>query len=531
MKTSHLSIIVISIVAFSSSLAYAEQPLLDFYNNSQLVLVGKVISLSQVPTTSNPAQSPNQTRYDIQVEQYYKNPQTAKLITVYGYAKGIYFSQDPTYDVGDRVFLYLNQENGYYQIQPHSFVLNNDCDARTMIPMPTLPFEPPPISTPAAMGDIFNFESDTGNSGYFFRVGDKIHINFVAENYMPLVKDATLNFTIKAENDTKTISNYTKHVTIPPCNGRVPVSWDFTPKNPGTYLVYVNMSDSVSLGNQIVLFNDPSLGSSFTVRENMAGGAIDKSPYLPSPLMQFKSGTEAKDVQCKEGFQFIMKKENGQYACVSKETANLLFNRGWGILPLGGLPTSQHGNIEPQDAVPLKNQTSSNPILLLSVGSGYMNPAETLIVDISLNNTSAKTLTLAKSDNWPRDDLRSGLCSNLPLGISILKGNYDEKNMTGISSLVIYQSVPCPRPSEIRSYTFQPLSTNAIQECDSLFSCTGSVDMKAHLEITGFIDNSNQHKPFGIGTYTIVAGDEWGDTTIQHFTEEYATAYSDPIGK
>ena len=27
------------------------------------------------------------------------------------------------------------------------------------------------------------------------------------------------------------------------------------------------------------------------------------------------------------------------------------------------------------------------------------------------------------------------------------------------------------------------------------------------------------------GTYTIVAGDEWGDITIQHFTEEYATSY------
>jgi hypothetical protein len=68
MKTLQLSIIIVlSVVAFSVSVAYAEQPLLDFYNNSQLVLVGKVISLSQVPSTIQ-SQDANQTQYNIEVE-------------------------------------------------------------------------------------------------------------------------------------------------------------------------------------------------------------------------------------------------------------------------------------------------------------------------------------------------------------------------------------------------------------------------------------------------------------------------------
>ena len=170
------------------------------------------------------------------------------------------------------------------------------------------------------------------------------------------------------------------------------------------------------------------------------------------------------------------------------------------------------------------NQTSSALRLYLSTDSTYANPAEAVGVDISLNNTGSTPLILAKSDNWPRNDLSSGPCSNLPFGIAILKGYYAEQNMTGASSLVIYQNIPCPNPASIKSYTFQPLSSKATQECDGPFSCPVLADMKIHLKIDGFMDNNGQHRPFNVGTYTIVGGDEWGHVAIQHFTEAYATA-------
>ena len=59
-----------------------------------------------------------------------------------------------------------------------------------------------------------------------------------------------------------------------------------------------------------------------------------------SPLKQFQSGITIENIQCHSGFQFIMKKENGQPACVKTETANKLFDRSWGIFPLHGLPAS-----------------------------------------------------------------------------------------------------------------------------------------------------------------------------------------------
>src|SRR5579885_1267253 len=264
MKTLYLLIIAIllsSIIGFG--LAYAEQPLLDFYNASDRVLVGTIISSSQVHTiTGDKTQYPNQTRYDIHVEQYYKDPQDFKLVTVYGYAKGIYLSQDPTFDVGDRVFLYLIKKNGFYQIQSPSFKLDNNCDARPMVPLSVLPFESPAISSPASKSP-FDFIDSNGNKSLSSKVREKIHINFIATNYLPMVKYTTLNFQIKTDNDTKSVFNYTKQIMLPACNGNVPLSWDFVPEDMGSYSVFANMSSSINMGGAIFLFTEPTVKSSF----------------------------------------------------------------------------------------------------------------------------------------------------------------------------------------------------------------------------------------------------------------------------
>lgn len=251
---------------------------------------------------------------------------------------------------------------------------------------------------------------------------------------------------------------------------------------------------------------------------------------LPYPLEQLKSGISASDVKCSDNLVHIIKAEDNSPACVKPDSAGILIKRGWaqsGIIPSGKEPHEVFPFINSNDTgkplVNQDNQTSSALRLYLSTDSAYANPAEAVGVDISLNNTSSTPLTLTKADNWPRNDLSSGSCSNLPFGMAILKGYYTEQNMTGASSLVIYQNIPCPNPASIKSYTFQPLSSKATQECDSLFSCPVLADMKIHLKVDGFMDNNGQHRPFNVGTYTIVSGDEWGHVTISHFTEEYAT--------
>ena len=259
--------------------------------------------------------------------------------------------------------------------------------------------------------------------------------------------------------------------------------------------------------------------------------------HIDSPLKQFKSGIGALDVTCKIGLQLVIKSEDFSPACVTPDTSDILVKRGWThdniVLPKNMPhivipPLNDTNPVKPIVTSEIKN---SSPLqLYLSIDSEYENPAEPISIDIGLNNTGSVPLTLAKSDNWPRTDMGSGLCSHLPFGVSILKGYYTEQNMSSAKSLVIYGTVPCPAPTLIKSYTFEPSSSKATQECDTLFSCPGMTDMKAHLVIPDFMYNG-QHHSFDVGNYTIVGGDEWGHIVIQHFTEAYATAYSEPLVK
>ena len=57
-----------------------------------------------------------------------------------------------------------------------------------------------------------------------------------------------------------------------------------------------------------------------------------------SPLQQLRSGITATDVICNQGFHLMIRNQNGYPACVSEETLSKLIERGWGVIPLHGLP-------------------------------------------------------------------------------------------------------------------------------------------------------------------------------------------------
>ena len=48
-----------------------------------------------------------------------------------------------------------------------------------------------------------------------------------------------------------------------------------------------------------------------------------------SPLKQMRSGIPAEDVECKTGFNLIIKASDGSAACVTPSTASALAERGW----------------------------------------------------------------------------------------------------------------------------------------------------------------------------------------------------------
>ncbi|CUR52292.1 protein of unknown function [Nitrosotalea devaniterrae] len=120
----------------------------------------------------------------------------------------------------------------------------------------------------------------------------------------------------------------------------------------GTYHIHVEVLSLFYVNELVDQNNPPKFDSWWSVDDKgnisqynsstISFGSTTLSVKIKdeSPLKQFKSGIAAKDVKCNEGLQFIMKNENGQPACVTSHTFDELITRGWGVIPLGGLPTS-----------------------------------------------------------------------------------------------------------------------------------------------------------------------------------------------
>src|SRR5207302_7446057 len=61
--------------------------------------------------------------------------------------------------------------------------------------------------------------------------------------------------------------------------------------------------------------------------------SIAQSITMTSPLEQFKSGAAIRDILCVTGFVLVTNAEDGSPACVKRETAQKLVERGWGTMP------------------------------------------------------------------------------------------------------------------------------------------------------------------------------------------------------
>ncbi len=54
------------------------------------------------------------------------------------------------------------------------------------------------------------------------------------------------------------------------------------------------------------------------------------SVYISTPLGQYRFGVSAQNVYCLNGYNLVIKLEDGSPACVKPNTAQILIERGWG---------------------------------------------------------------------------------------------------------------------------------------------------------------------------------------------------------
>ena len=303
MKYFLILLVLIGFVGFGSPPGYAEldESLLEPFENNDLVVIGKIIKVNTII-------SENKTEYNIQVEEYLKNQKSFDMITVmldgvrspdfpnypmnFPDSNPLDYYNKPYFEEGNQVLAYLKQEDGTYKLSPYSFTVKKNEFAG-----------PPTVIIP------------TGPQGHYFSQGDEIIISGVIKKaYLyelgKLGKNSDLHLVILNEKDKQVVSKKLK----PNLDGSYKFS--FQNKNdlhtPGEYSWEIQFGHS-GMGGVFVLEPDFDLWK---------------------PLKQIKNGVALIDVTCNDGKYLSYKADRMRAACVSEETQNALWLRGWATMRL-----------------------------------------------------------------------------------------------------------------------------------------------------------------------------------------------------
>jgi hypothetical protein len=158
------------------------------------------------------------------------------------------------------------------------------------------------------------------------------------------------------------------------------------------------------------------------------------------------------------------------------------------------------------------------------LNSTRVSSGQAIAATVDEFNTMVAPNNVSVSSDWPLQGLAVGACGsvNYPVGLAVLRGNYDLANVTSGTALQIYQpgAYGCPIVlSGISSYLFQASSDNAtvIGSCQP-GACLNET-MGATVSVSGYWTGgaATAFTSFPAGVYTVVAGDEWGDITLSHF--------------
>jgi hypothetical protein len=183
------------------------------------------------------------------------------------------------------------------------------------------------------------------------------------------------------------------------------------------------------------------------------------------------------------------------------------------------MPLEMLTQVNVTESFALTNQSAGGLLIRLELNSSRVASGATLGINVGDYNPSPKELNLTRETAWPLGGLSTGGCPSLyyPFGIAVFQGIYTSENASEAAPLRIFPLAPCPMIVRyITGYAFQPLSDNA-----TVLPGTGEVPMAAGLSLSGTYGTPgsglNGSTPFSPGTYTVVAGDEWGNLAFAYF--------------
>jgi hypothetical protein len=161
--------------------------------------------------------------------------------------------------------------------------------------------------------------------------------------------------------------------------------------------------------------------------------------------------------------------------------------------------------------------------LLLSINATVLTGDQRLLIQASELNTMLSPNNVTRAEAWGVSGLGIGACfaSVYPFGVAVFQGRYDAGNITQAKPIRIYPVVACPMLIRlVTGYLFEANSSNAV-----VLPGTGpAIPMRANVTLYGrYLGNfsgsplAGGATPFAPGTYTVVAGDEWGALAFLYF--------------
>jgi hypothetical protein len=189
-------------------------------------------------------------------------------------------------------------------------------------------------------------------------------------------------------------------------------------------------------------------------------------------------------------------------------------------------PTVNTTTTTSDTVVSASSNTTNGLKLSLSVDA-TPNIQHQISITLDETNVLSEINNIPVSDNWSYKGLGVAPCDfTSPYGIAVFEGDYVASNLSTGTPLTLYDphiTRLCPTNYPVISYSFQPSLDWAQVIENPANPLHNSQQMQYELTINGYWPDDNfssnsQSTSFAPGVYTVVAGDEWGNLVILHFT-------------
>lgn len=164
----------------------------------------------------------------------------------------------------------------------------------------------------------------------------------------------------------------------------------------------------------------------------------------------------------------------------------------------------------------------SSLLLQLSVNSTSFAQGQNVGINVSEFNRATAPANYSAMNSWPRPDLAVGPCGTAgsAFGIAIFQGHYTSQNASSAVALRIFPTSSCSVViKEPTWYLFQgqsDVATNSLGGIPATMAASISVNGTwSGGDIRG-VGATLTNLP--AGSYTVVAGDQWGRLVFQYFS-------------